>query len=117
MLTIITDETILFYGGSLDSHIEETMSKLRDYIDDMSEENFTGSSDDELCQELFETWQFIAPIIDEEGIDFAKHWETKIDVSNDRNRDIRDRSKPFYIVGHAYTFAIPYTGDNKYFYL
>lgn len=117
MVNIITDETILFYGGYLDRHIEETMSNLRDRINDMSEENFSGSSDDELCEELFKTWQFIPPIIDEDGIDIAKHWETKVDVSGDKNRDIRDRSKPFYIAGHAYTFAIPYSGDKKYFYL
>ena len=41
--------------------------------------------------------------------------ETKIDVSQDRDRYIRDRSQPFHIVGTAITFFVPFDGEGDLF--
>jgi hypothetical protein len=43
--------------------------------------------------------------------------DTKIDVSNERGRYIRDRSKPFYIPGTLTSIEVPFTGNEQLLYM
>lgn len=44
------------------------------------------------------------------------HGETEVDVRYDINRDIRDKSRPFYVKGTSITFAVPFDGDGNLFF-
>jgi len=117
MVNFIKDETLLFFGGYLEREIDETILRIREYIDDMSFDSFTELTDDEILDDLLYSFEFSAPEIYEEGIDIANNSEIKINVQSDTNRDIVDRNKPFYVPGHTYTFSIPCSGDKRFWYL
>ena len=117
MVTRIMDETVLFYGGSLDQHIEETMTMVKESVDSMQRDKFRELSDEDICNELLEIWKISFPEIDKGGVELVEDKEIKVDVSDDRSYDIPNRNKPFYNPGHSYTFSIPFSGDRKYFYL
>jgi hypothetical protein len=80
-------------------------------IDSLNGDRILNSSIEDLC-DYFETEYSVNLLtLDEDGINVDQN-ESQIDVSSDRSRHIRDRSRPFYIKGSANHFYIPYSGDK-----
>jgi hypothetical protein len=71
-------------------------------------------SEEELVAHFAERFRVDAPVITEGAISVAAE-EAQIDVSGDRNRDIWDRSRPFYVPGIEVTYYVPFTGDANLF--
>lgn len=66
---------------------------------------------DELCAMLEQQYRLDVPILDRSRIVELPKQEVDIDVSQDPGRDIRDRSRPFYLKGTAFQIAVPFSGE------
>jgi len=73
-----------------------------------------NTSIDDLCDYFEEKYWVNVPSLVETKI-VADQNETQIDVSGDRLRMIRDRSRPFYIPGTKVEITIPFEGDAEAF--
>ena len=69
---------------------------------------------DDLCNYFEEKFRIDVPVLHEDRI-VASQEETKIDVSRDPMRFIRDRSRPFYIKGTVVEVTVPFSGESEAF--
>ena len=89
--------------------------KLEREITSMDGDRLLNTSVDDLCTYLIDKYSIDeVPRLKREEI-FVEQRETKIDVSRDAMRFIRDRSRPFYLPGTEFEFTVPFEGDGKVF--
>lgn len=80
----------------------------------MDDDMLLKTSIHELCTYFAETCRITIPVLQRDKIAIDQR-ETQIDVSNDRNRYIQDRSRPFLVVGTLVEVYIPFSGDPQCF--
>ena len=73
-----------------------------------------NTSVDDLCAFFEEKFRINVPVLQEDRVVVSQE-ETKIDVSRDPMRFIRDRSRPFYIPGTVVEVTIPFSGESEAF--
>ena len=73
-----------------------------------------NTSVDDLCVYFEEKFRVDVPVLHEDQIVVSQE-ETKIDVSRDPMRFIRDRSRPFYMTGTLVEVTVPFSGDSEAF--
>lgn len=73
-----------------------------------------NTSVDDLCDYFEEKFRVDVPVLHEDQIVVSQE-ETKIDVSQDPMRYIRDRSRPFYMTGTVVEATVPFSGDSEAF--
>jgi hypothetical protein len=105
----------LFRDGKLRQVIEKQDERLKTEIEGFDKDYLLNTPINELVDYLVENYRLDAPEIDRDNAYVAHHGETDIDVSQDRLRYIRDRSKPFYIKGGFVEIAVPFEGDPDLF--
>lgn len=93
---------------------ENQKRQLTAEISQMDGNRLLNTSPDDLCDYFEEKYRVNVPVLREDEIT-ADQNETQIDVSGDRLRVIRDRSRPFYISGTEIIITIPYEGDTEVF--
>lgn len=96
---------------SVERHVRDTVTKE---IDEYDGDRLLNTSSDDLCSYFVKKHEVVVPILNEEGI-IADQKETKIDISQDPMRFIRDRSRPYYISGTCVEIEIPFSGDEAVF--
>lgn len=84
--------------------------KLVEEIEDLDGNRLLNTSIDDLCEYFENKYRIDVPVLDRDGIIADQH-ETQIDVSQDSQRCIRDRSRPFMIAGTVIEISIPFNGD------
>ena len=87
---------------------------LEKEIEVWDENQLLNTSVDDLCRYLVEKYRIDAAVLDRDNIAVDPH-ETKVDVSQDPLRAIRDRSEPFYIPGTEIKITVPFTGEADVF--
>jgi hypothetical protein len=104
----------LFSEWRLSAVLEGQEAELMKEIEGIGSNQLMNTSIDALC-DYFEQKYKLEPIrLRESGITVDQN-ETKIDVSQDFLRAIRDRSVPFYVTGIAITYYVPFEGDSDLF--
>lgn len=93
---------------------ENQKKQLAAEIVQMDGNRLLNTSADDLCDYFEEKYRVNVPLLRENEIT-ADQKETQIDVSGDRLRAIRDRSRPFYIPGTIIEITIPFDGDAEAF--
>jgi len=93
---------------------EHVKKQLTSEILGMDGNRLLNTSADDLSKYFENKYRVNVPILLEDKIS-ADQQETQIDVSQDRLRAIRDRSRPFYIPGTAIEITIPFEGDAEAF--
>lgn len=88
--------------------------QLTNEISQMDGNRLLNTSIDDLCDYFEEKYRVNVPSIIETNI-VADQKETQIDVSGDRLRMIRDRSRPFYMPGTEVEITVPFEGDAEAF--
>lgn len=73
-----------------------------------------NTSVDDLCDYFVEKYQILAPTLHKDKI-VADQNEVEIDVSHDPMRNIRDKSRPFYVKGTEIEVTIPFDGEAEVF--
>ena len=108
------DREILFSNASWHDVERKQLQEMRDHVDAMEANRFLNTSVDDLVVYLEQKFQIEVPslVTDEIVVDQT---EARIDVSQDRQRMIFDRSRPFHIIGTKLLIEIPFTGEAEVF--
>ena len=104
-----SQEDYLFRDLDWHSMQEDLCSRLVQEINGEDGDKLLNTSTNDLAKYYNENYSFEVPQLrsDEIMVDLC---EVQIDVSQDQNRDIRDRSKPFYLVGTSVEVEVPFEG-------
>ena len=92
---------------ALEQHVRQ---KLSEEIQAVDADRLLNSSAKDLAKFFEAKYLIDVPTIHESNISVDQR-ESKIDISQDRMRDVRDRSRPSYVPGTAIEVEIPFTGD------
>ena len=104
----------LFHGAEwfrVEQHQERS---LQSEIDATDGNRLLNTSVDDLCDYFEDKFRIDVPVLHEDRIVVSQE-ETKIDVSQDPMRFIRDRSRPFYMTGTVVEATVPFSGDSEAF--
>lgn len=104
----------LFSEFNIHSLLEKQRKAVLAEVTSIDGNRLLNTSVDDLCDYFVKKYQFHLPILLEDKI-VADQQETQIDVSNDRNRHILDRSRPFYVPGAEVTLEVPFEGEAHFF--
>lgn len=101
----------LFNKGDWHATQEGWKNELVSKIGAMNGDELLNISTTDLAGYYVDEYKFEVPVIhvDELVVDQR---ETKIDVSQDHNRIIHDRSRPFHITGTTIDAEVPFTGNK-----
>lgn len=100
----------LFCECDLSSFLRSNLEQAGKDVESISGEQFLNSNDDDLIEHVFSMREII-PLELYTDRQELEHNETQIDVSTYPGRDIRDRSKSFFVPGLSVKVTIPFTGD------
>ena len=89
---------------------EKTQKALVEKVANLDGTRLLNTSVEDLCDYLEEKYRFDVPTLHEGDI-VADQQETQIDVRHERQRDIRDRRRPFTIDGTVIELTIPFEGN------
>lgn len=104
----------LFSTSDTRTYLDRARHALVQEIDQLPPETITGTDINALTNYFIDKYTLTTPVLDEAHITVDQH-ETKIDVSQDPQRLLLDRSRPFYITGTRVTHYVPFTGDADLF--
>lgn len=96
---------------SVDQHQRQAMMTEVNGIDS---DQLLNTSPEDLCAYFEEKYRVNVPTLLADEI-VVEQIEIKIDVSQDQDRIISNRSQPFYVNGTEVKVEIPYYGDNEAF--
>jgi hypothetical protein len=106
-----TPEDHLFTKGDWHATQDAWRKKLVSAIEGKNGDELLNTSTADLAMYYVSESEFEVPIIFPDDI-VVDQRETQIDVSNDHNRHIRNRSQPFHITGTSVDVELPYTGNK-----
>lgn len=109
-------EDLLFYKYDLRLVIEQQDERLKEEIGGYDRNYLLNTSSEDLCDYLENKYRIDAVVLHKDKIHIKNSGDADIDVSNDYNRMIFEREKPFYIKGTSITFSVPFEGDRELFY-
>lgn len=87
---------------------------IENEIDAYHADKLLNTSDDALIEYFQSKYTMEVPELQTEKI-VADQREINIDVSQDGNRYIRDRSRPFHVAGTQIEVEVPFSGDGQFF--
>ncbi|MHA1344370.1 MAG: hypothetical protein ACTSQG_10305 [Promethearchaeota archaeon] len=102
-------------NGELSKSLEGQKKSLINEIENLDRNYILNVSEEDLIQFLLSKYSPEPPEIKRDKIYQEEPREVDIDVSQDYNRMIRDRSKPYYMKGTEFTFVIPFDGAKGLF--
>ena len=100
---------VLFARTSIFNVIENLKQELRNQFQTVANSE-VDADPVALASRLIEQFSLNVPVLEEEK-KYALTQETRVDVSQDRQRFISDRSRPFYVAGTEVSVAVPFQGD------
>lgn len=106
----------LFSDGDTRTYLDHARRDLTSEIDQLQPDRITGTDLDALINYFVEKYTITTPTLDEQHITVDQE-ETQIDVSQDPQRLLLDRSRPFYLTGTRITHYVPFTGNTDLFHL
>lgn len=108
-------DLLFFRKGDLSDFLEQRKTALKKEIEDSDSNYILNVSEQDFCQYVISKYCLKPPAVHESRINAYPPTEVKIDVSQDLNRHISDRSRPFYLKGVSVTIAVPFDGDGELF--
>lgn len=109
-------EELLFNETDWYSIIEHQRQAMHKEIASKNGDQLLNTSSEDLAKFYADKYAIVVPVLDRENITVDQR-ESQIDVSHDRMRNIRDRSKPHNITGTAVDVEIPFSGDKGVFFV
>ncbi len=97
--------------SSVDRHQRQ---RLLEEIGALDGDRLLNSSIDDLCDYFEKKYRVDVPVLRLDEIVADQH-ETRVDVSQDPGRFIRNRSSPFYLPGTTVEVEVPFDGDAEAF--
>lgn len=115
-MTPMARHDYLFSDGDTRNYLDPARHALVKEIDQLPPDRITGTDLDALVNYFIEKYTFTTPVLDEAHITVDQQ-EVQIDVSQDPQRLLLDRSRPFYLTGTRITHYVPFAGDADLFQL
>jgi hypothetical protein len=103
----------LFSEWDMFTVIEHQRSEAARYVQQITAAQLQAAPEDELVDQIVERFRLNVPVMKKPYV--AEGGESRVDVSRDPMRVIRNRSQPFYVPGTRVTIAIPFEGDRDLF--
>jgi len=100
----------------LSEYLENKKLEVKREIDELKEDYILNVSEEDLTKALVEKYILETPKIMIDKIYSLEPKEVDVDVSQDPNGNILDRSRPPYRKGTLFTIVIPFEGDKELFY-
>lgn len=104
----------LFCEYDLSRVFEAQQKAIRDEIDAIASDRLLNTTPDAWVEYFQGKYELRAPVVDEAHIT-VDQGESRVDVSQDFNRAIFNRDRPFYIKGTEITVFVPFTGEEDLF--
>ena len=108
------EERLLFYGQDLGEVLRERQRQALAEIDGLDPDRLLGMVGEDLVDYIADKFGFEALSLSEDEVE-ASVVDTKKDIRWDLGRDIRDRSRPFYVPATLAELHIPFTGESELF--
>jgi hypothetical protein len=110
----------LFRNGCLRDYLSRKQERLQEAIRSISRDRILQTPISSLVDELHEQHRIDVPSLPddqhlEERVQVSKATDTRIDVSGDKSRAIRNRRTPTYIEGTQITFKVHFEGNHELF--
>jgi hypothetical protein len=105
---------LLFFGGNTYESFEHRKAEARRTIVGLDREEVVGGNADEIVAKIVSRHALSVPTLHEDH-KHAEREEIKVDVSQDPNRLIIDRSRPHEIDAMRITIWVPFDGDSDLF--
>ncbi|MFA0753694.1 MAG: hypothetical protein IMHGJWDQ_001473 [Candidatus Fervidibacter sp.] len=105
----------LFNNGSLYDWLQARLRRAVEEASTIPEDRVLSVPEADLLEELVERYRVEPPVLHLDRRYTPGAQDVRIDVSQDPVRDIRDRSKPFYVPGTRVEVRIPFEGDAELF--
>jgi hypothetical protein len=100
----------------LSKYLENKKLEVKREIYELKEDYILNVSEEDLAKALVEKYTFEPPKLMIDKIYSLEPKEIDVDVSQDPNRNILDRSRPPFRKGTLITIVIPFEGDEELFY-
>jgi len=104
----------LFGTPELRKVLERRQADLIREIDEIPPETLLEADPEKLAEALVDSFSFTPVVLDETNISIDKA-DQRVDVSQDGERYIRDRSRPVMMDATIVTFFVPFDGDAELF--
>ena len=104
----------LFLTSDMYSVMQNRQKELFDEIDKLDGDDLLNRSEADLTTFFIEKYNLLFVELYENNIETEQN-ETDIDVSQDRLRNIPDRSRPYFLKGVQVKFFVPIDGDQELF--
>jgi len=104
----------LFLTYDMHSVMKNRQEQLFDEVDKLNGDDLLNRSEDDLITFFNDKYNLQFVELCEDDIVIEQN-EMDIDVSQDRQRSISDRSRPFYLKGIQVKFLVPFAGDPELF--
>lgn len=104
-------EDYLFHKGDWFATQDDWKKKLAASIEAMNGDELLNTSTSDLAKYYVSEYELVVPTIYPDEI-VVDQREAQIDISQDQNRFIRDRSKPHYIPGTSVDVDLPFSGNK-----
>jgi hypothetical protein len=101
----------LFRDYDLREEMETRRREIASEIDGLNTNYILNANIEELCAYFENKYRYDVPVLNTDQITLDQR-EVDVDVSQDFNRAIFDRSEPFYLKGTAITFLVPFVGHG-----
>jgi hypothetical protein len=108
-------EELLFTRRQIYEVIQVRTESVKREILSIPASTLLSASEYDLVAALVEKFRLDAPVIDKADLYIARSGETEVDVSQDPQRWISDRSRPFYVPGTETVIAVPFHGESEFF--
>jgi hypothetical protein len=100
----------LFRDYDLREEMESRRQHIAREIGSLNSNYILNANIEELCDYFENKYRYEVPVLNTDETSFEQR-EVDVDVSQDFNRGIVDRSEPFYLKGTAITFLVSFVGD------
>lgn len=97
--------------GDVIRHYQQLLPKD---LNEISSERVINTQVDEIVPHFVDKYALDIPTLHEEGIEVESE-DADVDVRYDRNRLIRDTSRPVLVKGTRFTYFVPFDGDKDIF--
>lgn len=106
--------TLLFNDYDLHATLAQHIAKVKAQVDQVTVDRLLKADPQEL-ENALAAELYVSPLNLLENAITVEPLEAKVDVSQEFNRAIFDRSKPFHIDGIRVSYYVPFTGDATLF--
>jgi hypothetical protein len=103
----------LFAGRELSARLKAAENEMKEEVQGIEAAQFLNTNVGELVEHLTNKHGFDPPRLLTDRIYVDDPAEAGVDVSQEWDRAITDRSHPFYVQGTTFTYHIPFEGDGE----